>query len=325
MRCYSYPVFFFLNSTHLITNWCKNTHIGKHIFFQPAQLTVCLSLPVSLSQEAFVELYDRQRDSVFSCSWPSIKTVFGVAALGAASLTIGAYLAQKWTSPSSSSSSLSFLILLLRLAPLLLPFKDAPDPSETTFRLLRIWLSSKTSLKKTPSSSSLHVKTETNQNNWSNQMNSPYRAKHILKRGSLDVITLIWVQLKRKVFFFVVLPASVLVIAWMLSVSVDVACVRSHVGPLYGGPGDGGAGTVMPYTGEEAAAALPLLVRVKNPFWTVDSSYPPCSQTFKGLPAQNSCSECIMEIACYNQRVVCLLHSLLRQLQWTLNTPLYSP
>lgn len=45
--------------------------------------------------EAFVELYDRQRDSVFSCSWPSIKTVFGMAALGAASLTIGAYLAQK--------------------------------------------------------------------------------------------------------------------------------------------------------------------------------------------------------------------------------------
>ncbi|KAM3865694.1 apoptosis regulator Bcl-2 [Diretmus argenteus] len=45
--------------------------------------------------DAFVELYDRQRDSVFSCSWPSIKTVFGLAALGAASLTIGAYLTQK--------------------------------------------------------------------------------------------------------------------------------------------------------------------------------------------------------------------------------------
>ncbi|KAM8839570.1 apoptosis regulator Bcl-2 [Synchiropus picturatus] len=45
--------------------------------------------------DTFVELYDRQRDSVFNCSWPSIKTVFGLAALGAASLTIGAYLAQK--------------------------------------------------------------------------------------------------------------------------------------------------------------------------------------------------------------------------------------
>lgn len=46
-------------------------------------------------QDAFVELYDRQKETVFSCYWPSIKTVFGLAALGAASLTIGAYLAQK--------------------------------------------------------------------------------------------------------------------------------------------------------------------------------------------------------------------------------------
>ncbi|XP_007559454.1 apoptosis regulator Bcl-2 [Poecilia latipinna] len=45
--------------------------------------------------DAFVELYDRQKESVFSCYWPSIKTVFGLAALGAASVTIGAYLAQK--------------------------------------------------------------------------------------------------------------------------------------------------------------------------------------------------------------------------------------
>ncbi|XP_061652331.1 apoptosis regulator Bcl-2 [Phyllopteryx taeniolatus] len=45
--------------------------------------------------DAFVELYGRQRDSVFNCSWPSIKTVFSLAALGAASLTIGAYLTQK--------------------------------------------------------------------------------------------------------------------------------------------------------------------------------------------------------------------------------------
>ncbi|XP_043116522.1 apoptosis regulator Bcl-2 [Puntigrus tetrazona] len=45
--------------------------------------------------EAFVELYGRQRDSVFRSSWSSIVTVFGLAALGAVSLTIGAYLAQK--------------------------------------------------------------------------------------------------------------------------------------------------------------------------------------------------------------------------------------
>lgn len=63
----------------------------KPVYSPSVRLSVC---PI-LSQEAFVQLYDRQRDSLFSCSWPSIKTVFGVAALGAASLTIGAYLAQK--------------------------------------------------------------------------------------------------------------------------------------------------------------------------------------------------------------------------------------
>ncbi|XP_056600539.1 apoptosis regulator Bcl-2 [Triplophysa dalaica] len=45
--------------------------------------------------EAFVELYGRQRDSMFRSSWSSIVTVFGLAALGAVGLTIGAYLAQK--------------------------------------------------------------------------------------------------------------------------------------------------------------------------------------------------------------------------------------
>ncbi|XP_065124373.1 apoptosis regulator Bcl-2 [Paramisgurnus dabryanus] len=45
--------------------------------------------------EAFVELYGRQRDSVFRSSWSSIVTVFSLAALGAVGLTIGAYLAQK--------------------------------------------------------------------------------------------------------------------------------------------------------------------------------------------------------------------------------------
>ncbi|XP_051556811.1 apoptosis regulator Bcl-2 isoform X3 [Myxocyprinus asiaticus] len=44
---------------------------------------------------AFVELYGRQRDSVFRSSWSSIVTVFGLAALGAVGLTIGAYLTQK--------------------------------------------------------------------------------------------------------------------------------------------------------------------------------------------------------------------------------------
>ncbi|KAL4630962.1 apoptosis regulator Bcl-2-like [Arapaima gigas] len=45
--------------------------------------------------DAFVELYGQQRGSVFHCSWPYIKTIFGLAALGAAGVTIGAYFTQK--------------------------------------------------------------------------------------------------------------------------------------------------------------------------------------------------------------------------------------
>ncbi|XP_036377736.1 apoptosis regulator Bcl-2-like [Megalops cyprinoides] len=45
--------------------------------------------------DAFMELYGQQRGSVFHCSWPYIKTVFGLAALGAAGVTIGAYFTQK--------------------------------------------------------------------------------------------------------------------------------------------------------------------------------------------------------------------------------------
>ncbi|KAB5579727.1 hypothetical protein PHYPO_G00198310 [Pangasianodon hypophthalmus] len=46
--------------------------------------------------DAFVELYMRKKDSVFSSSWPSLTTsVFSLAALGAVGLTIGAYLTQK--------------------------------------------------------------------------------------------------------------------------------------------------------------------------------------------------------------------------------------
>ncbi|KAG5841969.1 apoptosis regulator Bcl-2-like isoform X1 [Anguilla rostrata] len=45
--------------------------------------------------DAFVELYGRQQESMFHCSWPYIKTVFGLAALGAAGATIGAYFTKK--------------------------------------------------------------------------------------------------------------------------------------------------------------------------------------------------------------------------------------
>ncbi|XP_055784591.1 apoptosis regulator Bcl-2-like [Salvelinus fontinalis] len=44
--------------------------------------------------DAFVEIYGQQRISVFH-SWPYLKTVFGLAALGAAGVTIGALFIQK--------------------------------------------------------------------------------------------------------------------------------------------------------------------------------------------------------------------------------------
>lgn len=47
--------------------------------------------------------------------------------------------------------------------------------------------------------------------------------------------------------------------------------------PLFGGFGDGVAGTMMVVAHTQEEAALPLLVRVKNPVWTVDSSYPPAA------------------------------------------------
>lgn len=119
-------------ATWYISIRANNGVYFRDVIFFPSKLMsfVCV-FPM---QEAFVELYDRQRDSVFSCSWPSIKTVFGMAALGAASLTIGAYLAQKWTAsnildvfllllffffyfPSSSASCLSSLLLRIPLTP----------------------------------------------------------------------------------------------------------------------------------------------------------------------------------------------------------------
>ncbi|KAF7691796.1 apoptosis regulator Bcl-2a [Silurus meridionalis] len=44
--------------------------------------------------DAFVELYSHQRASLFH-PWPYLKTVFGLAALGAAGVTIGALFSQK--------------------------------------------------------------------------------------------------------------------------------------------------------------------------------------------------------------------------------------
>lgn len=93
-------------------------------------------------------------------------------------------------------------------------------------------------------------------------------------------------------FFFLVLPASVLVIAWTLSVSVDVACVGAHAGLRFGvlDGGDAGMKIMTRHNARElTAAATPLLVRVKNPAWTVTPTPAPVTPTplqpsFKGLP-----------------------------------------
>lgn len=150
-----------------------------------------LPLFLCLSQDAFVDLYDRQRDSLFSCSWPSIKTVFGLAAIGAAGLTIGAYLTQKWTSPHSSK--LNFISH--PRPPSFFPFKDASDPPETTSRLFSIWLASKPPLR-----NSLFLAPPCQNRHISKQLKEPDAGPR-QSRGSLgrrDVITQSRVQLREK-------------------------------------------------------------------------------------------------------------------------------
>ncbi|XP_016139113.1 apoptosis regulator Bcl-2 [Sinocyclocheilus grahami] len=80
---------------------CVNKEMTVHVDNIAGWMTEYLNGPLhgwiqeNGGWEAFVELYGRQRDSVFRSSWSSIVTVFGLAALGAVGLTIGAYLAQK--------------------------------------------------------------------------------------------------------------------------------------------------------------------------------------------------------------------------------------
>lgn len=148
MSCYSRPPIWSLGDVRT--------------FSLPNQWAVCVC--VSPMQEAFVELYDRQRDSVFSCSWPSIKTVFGMAALGAASLTIGAYLAQKWSGlqPPPPFSPPAFYFpssFALRLSSLLLKTLLTPSEKNLQTSPSQIGLSSKGLFPP----SALRVKTEGSQ------------------------------------------------------------------------------------------------------------------------------------------------------------------
>lgn len=122
-------VFYFGSIKQFYFQCCQPTNV-RHVKLETTGVDIHV-VCVFPMQEAFVELYDRQRDSVFSCSWPSIKTVFGMAALGAASLTIGAYLAQKWSGlqPPRPFSSPCFLFSIrLCFVPRLSPPKDSSDP-----------------------------------------------------------------------------------------------------------------------------------------------------------------------------------------------------
>lgn len=113
-------------------------------------------------------------------------------------------------------------------------------------------------------------------------------------------------------FFCFALPASVWVIAWKSSVSLDIACV----GPSWRW-WQGWWWWRWCQRGRSCGPD-PCSLGWRTPFelWTPVTP-------FKGLPPHNSCSECVMEIARYNRRSVCLLLSPLRPLQWTLNTLLH--
>lgn len=113
-----------------------------------------------------------------------------------------------------------------------------------------------------------------------------------------------------------VLPASVLVVAWMLSVSVDVACVRALVRPLYGGPDDWGCrDTDDP--NQRGSGCSPAPARSsKDPILNHGLRLPPPA------PAadlqRTSCPEQLLRI--YNGRSLLLPVS--RVLRWTPSTPL---
>lgn len=94
---------------------------------------VLLSFPLFF-QDAFVELYGQQRDSMFH-PVSYLTKVLGLAALGLAGVTIGAFFAQKWrvfspnylTFSACLSSSAYQSIFQRRTAPLSpapVPFKD---------------------------------------------------------------------------------------------------------------------------------------------------------------------------------------------------------
>lgn len=92
--------------------WLLIEHVYNH--FSPMSVpNILLSFPLFFSQDAFVELYGQQRDSMFH-PLSYLTKVLGLAALGLAGVTI-AFFAQKWQPCGSLHQSIS---LSLPVSPL---------------------------------------------------------------------------------------------------------------------------------------------------------------------------------------------------------------
>lgn len=224
------------------------------------------------------------------------------------------------TSSSFFSPCLLFPILLC-LAPLFSPSKDSP--LRKTCRLLL------------PKSDSLQRASSLPRPSVSKQRGVKKQAKQSddRRRGELDWGVIAAVEWREGIYFGCCfgfsLPASVLVKAWMLNVSVDFACVRARVGPLGrrfvpDNDDDGGVciGAMMPASPERTRPlACPCSSGWRAPFELFGLQLPPPPSLLQTqIPLQSnlqrtSCTEQLLRMyngrkkGRYNHGVVCLLHS----------------
>lgn len=138
MRCYSRPY----HPPYLITNWCtQDAHKRRNTYSLPNQLTVCLCPPgglcgavwqtEGLRLQLLVALHqDGFRRGRTRGGQPHHRSVPCTEV-------------NQPPPPPPPPPPLLFPTSSFCLVPLLSLSKDAPDPSETTCRLLQIWLSSK--------------------------------------------------------------------------------------------------------------------------------------------------------------------------------------